>query len=170
MSEKYHIQILFDLLILYQIKHFLCDYPLQTPYMLGKFKAGNKWIKPLIAHAGVHFIGTFCIVVALTPKLAPALAAIDFLIHFFIDRVKASPNLGGKWEAISKAEYPTIAALAKGELALTNTSFVEYQQKKVWANQKLKSNKWFWWALGMDQMAHHLTHYMIIAIVMANLQ
>ena len=32
------------LLVIYQIKHFLCDYPLQGKFMLGKFKGGLEWI------------------------------------------------------------------------------------------------------------------------------
>lgn len=41
------------LVVAFKIKHFVADYPLQTPYMLGKFKA-RGWVRPLAAHAGVH--------------------------------------------------------------------------------------------------------------------
>ena len=27
---------------------------------------------------------------------------------------------------------------------------------------RFKSNTYFWWALGWDQMMHHLTHYVIL--------
>ncbi|QXO12015.1 hypothetical protein pEaSNUABM44_00319 [Erwinia phage pEa_SNUABM_44] len=37
---------------------------------------------------------------------------------------------------------------------------------KVEASRKTDHGKpEFWWYLGLDQMAHHLTHYMIIAIL-----
>ena len=39
------------LAVIYQVKHFLADYPLQTPYMLQKFKE-QDWETPLAAHAG----------------------------------------------------------------------------------------------------------------------
>lgn len=120
------------LLVAYQLKHFLCDFPLQGTYMLGKFKGGTAWIKPLAAHASVHAAATFLIaIVALWSTsyglpIALGLAAADFSVHFVVDRLKASPALGGRWKP---------------------------------------DNKFFWWALGADQMAHHLTHYAIIATI-----
>lgn len=57
-----------------------------------------------------------------------ALSLADFIIHFTVDRIKASPNLGGRFN-------PT--------------------------------QPYFWWALGADQMAHHLTNYLFIAIIMS---
>ena len=123
----------FLLLILFQIKHFICDYPLQTAYMLGK--ANTKgWVLPLAAHAAVHALFTFAItLIAFQPTyfldavvLATVLALLDFVIHFTVDRIKASPNLGGRF----KPTQPQ-----------------------------------FWWALGADQMIHHLTHYLFIFII-----
>jgi hypothetical protein len=113
---------LFVFLILWQVKHFICDYPLQTPYMLGKFKPWPEFIGPLAAHAGVHALGTLCITspffaFASTTELWLAVALIDFGSHFLIDRIKASPKLGGRWKP---------------------------------------SERYFWWALGADHMAHHL--------------
>lgn len=113
------------LLLAYQAKHYLADYPFQTPYMLGKFKGGREWIVPLAAHASVHAAFTLGIGFAATGSYAlPAwLALLDFCVHFTVDRLKASPRLGGRWKPIQRE---------------------------------------FWWALGADQMAHHLTHYFII--------
>ena len=124
---------IFTLLVLFQLKHFICDYPLQTEYMLGKMQA-TGWIQPLAAHAAVHAIGTFIItIIVFNPAyyldavtLAVILAIVDFIVHFMVDRIKASPNLGGRFN-------PT--------------------------------QPYFWWALGADQMAHHLTHYLFIAII-----
>jgi len=122
---------IFTLLIAFQFKHFICDYPLQTSYMLGKMRATN-WVLPLTAHAAVHAIGTFTVSYIFLLNLSYTLDAIlfasilsvtDFVVHFFVDRLKASPNLGGKFN-------PT--------------------------------QPYFWWALGADQMAHHLTHYFLI--------
>lgn len=118
------------LLVIFQIKHFVCDYPLQGQYMLGKMKA-TGWKLPLAAHAGVHAIATFTVAYLFLDLaywldnlvFATVLALADFIIHFTVDRLKASPNLGGRFK-------PT--------------------------------QPYFWWALGADQMAHHLTHYAII--------
>lgn len=115
------------LLVAFQLKHFIADFPLQTPYMLGKFKGGTEWIEPLTAHAGVHALFTFAICLywdfSMPWGMSILLAGLDFLVHFTVDRLKASPKLGGRW----KIDRPQ-----------------------------------FWWALGADRMAHHLTHYFII--------
>ena len=125
---------IFTLLVLFQLKHFVCDYPLQNQYMLGKMQA-TGWIQPLAAHAAVHACVTaiivlwFCILSdqhILAVILTPVLALSDFIIHFTVDRIKASPKLGGRFNP---------------------------------------AQPYFWWALGADQMAHHLTHYLFIAII-----
>lgn len=115
------------LLVLFQIKHFLADFPLQGTYMLGKFKA-KGWVLPLACHTGVHALFTFLIVAVFTHSLKYSLilAALDFTVHFVVDRIKANPNGLGKFK-------PT--------------------------------DKYFWWALGADQMMHHLTHYAIIYFI-----
>ena len=122
---------IFLLLVAFQLKHFIADYPLQTQYMLGKTKA-TGWIKPLAAHAAVHVWFTFLIILFISPDnyLLYLLVLVDFVIHFTVDRIKASPKLGGKFN-------PT--------------------------------QPYFWWALGADQMAHHLTHYVFIYILISNL-
>ena len=90
--------LVFGLLVAYQLKHFLCDFPLQGAYMLGKFKGGTEWIKPLAAHASVHALGTLLISLCVKPNLALSLAALDFTAHFVVDRLKAAPTLGGRWK------------------------------------------------------------------------
>lgn len=111
------------LLVLFQIKHFVCDYLLQGKYMLGKFNK-EGWELPLFCHAAVHFVGTFLIGIFFGIDLAFAVAAMDFGIHFVVDKIKVE--------------------------ASRNT---DYTKPK------------FWWYLGLDQMAHHLTHYAIIAML-----
>lgn len=120
--------LIFTLLVIYQLKHFVCDYPLQTPYMLGKMNQTN-WFFPLLSHASVHAIFTLAIVLVFTQALmlAIAIALYDLITHFVIDRIKANPNLGGRF----KIDQPQ-----------------------------------FWWTLGADQMAHHLVHYSIIALLL----
>lgn len=94
----------FLLLVLFQIKHWIADYPAQTPYMLRKFLGGTEWILPLTAHAGVHALGTFYIAVLITTRLqlSLALAVLDFVVHFTVDRIKASPNMLGKYKPDNK--------------------------------------------------------------------
>ncbi len=82
----------FILLVIFQVKHFICDYPLQVPYMLQK---ANKtgWAYPLFAHASVHALGTFIVVSFWDLKLATILMLADLILHFTVDRIKASPYM-----------------------------------------------------------------------------
>lgn len=120
---------LFALLVAFQVKHFLADFPLQGRYMLGKFKPGWDFVPPLLAHVGVHGSMTFTIACAAHASLALAvgLALGDAAVHFAMDRIKAGPRYLGRW----KPDSP-----------------------------------FFWWALGLDQMVHHLTHYAVIWVLL----
>lgn len=130
---------IFILLVLFQFKHFLADYPLQTEYMLGKFKPGREYILPLLAHSSVHGALTLLICWIFGPLwLASALGLLDMGIHFAVDRLKASPKLFGRFKILAGEEF---------------ASATEKQKRE---------NKYFWWALGFDQTVHHLTHYVII--------
>lgn len=117
--------IIFTLLILYQFKHFIADFPLQGKYMLGKFNDGWSWVLPLIAHCSVHAALTLIISLYIDPKFW-WLAALDFVLHFTMDRIKAWKKLLGRFKP---------------------------------------DQQYFWWSLGFDQMFHHLTHYLIIYIM-----
>ena len=90
---------LFVLLVLYQVKHFVADYPLQGTYMLGKFKK-NGWVLPLAAHCGVHALFTFAIVLSFTldVQLGVYLSIFDFvvvLVGFFFAKLPTGvlPNV-----------------------------------------------------------------------------
>lgn len=130
------------LLVVYQIKHFVCDFPLQGQYMLGKFKPFPESMLPLAAHAAVHGAFTFLIASAFGSSHAFLLALLDFAVHGGIDYVKANPQLGGRFKALTKDTFATATDADK------------------------KSNTYFWWALGADQTLHHLTHYAIIAFIL----
>lgn len=137
---------IFILLIIYQIKHFLCDYPLQTAWMLNKFKSGWDWVLPLLAHSLVHAVFTYTIALAFRPELALSLAIFDLLIHFTMDRIKASPDMLGKYKMLSANEYIEIATSPCYSVG----------------KEALRSNRIYWISLGLDQLVHHLTHYVII--------
>ena len=91
---------LFILLVIFQIKHFLADYPFQNQYMLGKSKK-NGWFFPLLAHALVHGTGTLLIMLFFSPSMW-FIFAVDVIIHFFVDRVKSSPNILNRFKPDNK--------------------------------------------------------------------
>lgn len=121
---------LFALLLAFQAKHFLADYPLQGRYMLGKFTPGWGFVGPLTAHAAVHasFTGMIAAFAGASLTLTLSLAGGDFAAHFIVDRIKAGPRWLGRFKDMKAPA--------------------------------------FWWCLGADQMAHHLTHYAIIYALM----
>lgn len=143
------------MLVIFQLKHFFADYPLQRPWMLGKFKPGVGFVIPLAAHCFVHAALTWAIAMFVKPEIALPLAAFDFGTHFVMDRVKASPKLMGRWKPLSQKEY-IAAAPWKGLVGSVPKAVTDN------ARDMLRGNRLFWDALGFDQMVHHLTHYAII--------
>lgn len=123
------LELIFGLLFLFQVKHFLADFPFQTKYMLGKFK-DKGWFAPLAAHGGVHAALTFAIATPFVGFIVGLfLATLDFVLHVTMDRLKASPSMWGRYKP---------------------------------------DQTQFWNALGFDQMIHHFTHYLIIAVIVTS--
>lgn len=156
------LQYIVALFVVYQLKHFIVDYLLQTPYMLGKFKPGWDFVLPLTAHALMHGSFTFAIAGCVSHHIGVSfcLAIFDFVVHFTMDRIKASPRLLGRFKPVTADDYRMCKALlADPPTGETGPVFV-YR-----AVQQLRSNTLFWYSLGIDQMVHHLTHYAIIWIL-----
>jgi len=75
-------------LALFQAKHFLCDFVLQTAYLYR-----NKGIYGHPAgfiHAGLHALGSLPAILVLTraPGLAAGLVATEFVVHYHVDWLK----------------------------------------------------------------------------------
>ncbi|MHA2280134.1 MAG: DUF3307 domain-containing protein [Promethearchaeota archaeon] len=150
---------IFGLLIFFQVKHFLADYPLQGKFMLKKFSPGWEFFIPLAAHAGVHALFTLALLLFIAPHLW-YLALIDFVIHFVMDRVKAGPKYLGRFKALSGEEY--MQTVRDERFARPPGPTPSWCDDMEEINKKRKHNVYFWWALGFDQMVHHVTHYYII--------
>lgn len=178
------ISTIFLILVLYQVKHFIADYPLQaSKFMLGKFKDDWGFLGPLAAHASVHGAMTFAIAFVFTHALPLAiyLALLDSIIHFAMDRLKAGKKYMGRWKPLSKAEWleqQELVAFAEGEETATHrvgarlkrVSMGEYRGLiRIEAKGKLRGNMLFWWAVGIDQAVHHLTHYLCIWFIIQHL-
>jgi hypothetical protein len=98
------IELVFILLIAFQLKHFIADFPLQFPFMLRKHAAGWDFIWPLSLHCAVHAVMTLVIVLAVKPSLW-YLAVLDFLVHFAMDRIKAGPRFLGRFNDSRRTSY-----------------------------------------------------------------
>ena len=78
---------LFTLLIL---KHFIIDFPAQTPYQwMNKGTYGHPGG---ILHAGLHGFGTVLCFVWWAPFASIILGIMDMLIHYHIDWAKMTIN------------------------------------------------------------------------------
>lgn len=114
---------MFEALFLLFIKHFVCDFPLQTsPWMYR-----NKGIylhMGGIAHALVHGLGTWLVLVFFIGQQALLYALIDMIVHYHIDWAKLNIN----------KHY----------------------------DLRADNSNWFWILLGFDQLAHHITYFMIV--------
>jgi len=166
------------LLVIFQVKHFVADYVLQGKYMLGKFKE-TGWVLPLSAHCFVHASFTLVIggvlsilAILFTASILPlgtilGLAAFDFVAHFIMDRIKASPKLLGRYKSISAEKYNTLVQDVATVKKTGGTHDIEQAEDLLAI--ALKSNRRFWLSLGLDQTVHHLTHYIIIAVLLKDL-
>lgn len=82
------------ILFLFQLKHFITDFPLQSYYeILGRINNNQSWFLPLVVHGALHGLFTVAILlivgVILTGEIliipAIALGIFDAVFHIFVD-------------------------------------------------------------------------------------
>lgn len=94
----------FILLLIFQVKHFIADFPLQFPYMLRKFRPGWDFVLPLTTHCLVHAFITLMICLVVQPQLW-WLSLFDFVAHFVMDRIKSGPRYLGRFKDSTTTAY-----------------------------------------------------------------
>ncbi len=83
---------------LFRLKHFLCDFILQTDWMaLTKGKPGMEGYRALFSHTAIHAAGTLVIVLMFAPSLW-WLGPLDFALHSAIDRLKGYLTYSRGWK------------------------------------------------------------------------
>jgi hypothetical protein len=91
-------ELVIELLFLFGIKHFFADFVWQTPWMLSQ--KGTYGASGGLAHAGMHSLGTFVVLVAVFPwgvwshAAAAMLAVLDGVVHYHIDWAKTNLSRG----------------------------------------------------------------------------
>ncbi len=115
--------LIFELLIVYHVKHFLCDFLFQNSYMLKKSKPGFDFVLPLASHCLVHGGFTLLICLYYAPKLW-WLSLVDFSVHFMIDRIKSGPNYLGRFNDMTKNSFWNILGLDQTAHHLTHLGIV----------------------------------------------
>ena len=73
------------ILVILQIKHFVCDYPLQNSYQL--LNKGTYMHPGGLLHAGLHALFTVPAFLVIAPTLALGLGILagEFVVHYHID-------------------------------------------------------------------------------------
>lgn len=166
------------LCVIAQFKHFVADGLLQGEYMKGKFKP-TGWFLPLFSHCAVHFVFTFTMVLGFSHNalLAAALGSLDLVVHFIMDRIKVHPKLMGRYEALSKDQYKGLMeskVMAKSAFKenfsghpMADIAQDQARKEIIRIDKKFKSNVMFWHCLMLDQLVHHLTDLLVIAILVS---
>ena len=100
---------LFVLLILFQVKHFIADGPLQTKRMVDEKSIYGA--VPGLLHAAIHGVLTGVVIMLVIHGVvfAALLAALDFVVHYHVDYAKENvvkyfgwtPAQGPFWWALS---------------------------------------------------------------------
>lgn len=116
--------LVFILLVVFQFKHFLCDFPLQFSFMI-KRKCSPNWdfFFPLLAHALMHGIFTLITCLLIRPDLW-YLAPLDVVTHFTLDRLKSGPRYLGRFNDHQKASFWSILGFDQALHHVTHMFFV----------------------------------------------
>jgi len=82
-----------------EIKHFVCDYPLQTHYQL--VNKGTYGHPGGILHSGIHALFTIPAFLLITPSLGVGIGIIvgEFLIHYHVDWAKQQIMAHTGWQS-----------------------------------------------------------------------
>lgn len=98
------VQLVLAALLILQIKHFVADFVLQTPYQfLNKGIYGHPGG---IIHAGIHAIGSLLAFFVITPSLRLGLAIFvcELVVHYHIDWLKEGTVKRQQW-VFPQAEF-----------------------------------------------------------------
>lgn len=104
MSFASELQLVFILLLVFQVKHYVADFPLQREYMLQKTLPGWNFFWPLSLHCLVHATLTLIICLVVNPSFW-WLSLVDFTCHFIMDRIKSGPRYLGRFNNRDKAGF-----------------------------------------------------------------
>jgi hypothetical protein len=87
-------------LVVLQIKHFLCDYTLQNSYQL--LNKGTYLHPGGLLHAGLHALFTMAAFLVVVPALTLGLGIVvgEFLVHYHIDWAKEQVIRHAGWTPV----------------------------------------------------------------------
>jgi hypothetical protein len=110
-------------LVLFQIKHYLCDFVLQTQSQVlakGTYGAAGG-----LRHAGLHAIGSIPALYMLThaPLYILVIVVFEFVLHYHVDFTKARIDATRGW-TVADQQYWIVFGLDQFVHQLTYLAFV----------------------------------------------
>ena len=94
------------LVILFNVKHVLGDFVLQSSNMaIGKGKENWEFVSPLSFHCLVHVILSAIVIVLFMDVKYLWFLPTEFVVHFFIDRLKSGPKYGGRFSMTKEPRF-----------------------------------------------------------------
>ena len=98
------VQLVLLALLILQLKHFVADFLLQTPYQF--MNKGTYGHPGGVVHAGIHAIGSLLAFLVITPRLGVGIAIFigEFIAHYHIDWLKENTVRRQKW-VFPQAEF-----------------------------------------------------------------
>src|SRR5258706_15311750 len=92
------------LLILLQVKHFVCDFPLQGPFQYKN--KGTYGHRGGILHAAIHAVGTSaCFDVLGVPMAIAWIVTVEAVVHYHIDWAKMNINARMGWGPLTHERF-----------------------------------------------------------------
>jgi len=93
-----------------QLKHFVCDYPLQFGYQLKN--KGTYGHPGGMAHAAIHALGSTPVFFILPPTLAMTVVIVvgEWLLHYHIDWTKEAIIRSTKWGFADRGYWQVFGA------------------------------------------------------------
>lgn len=94
------------------VKHFICDFMLQT-----KFQYSNKHIfghPGGLLHALIHVLGTMLVGWIVVPDyfvLIALMGCVEGIVHYFIDWAKMNINIQYGWTAVTHSQFWILTGL-----------------------------------------------------------
>ncbi|HVT62569.1 MAG TPA: hypothetical protein VHD33_03685 [Legionellaceae bacterium] len=85
-----------------------------------------------------------------------------------MDRIKAGKKYMGRWKALSASEWVEAKRRSECEWVDIHGDQITDATKPMNAiyRKQIIGNRLFWICLGIDQLIHHLTHYVCIYFIL----
>jgi Protein of unknown function (DUF3307) len=91
------------LLVMLQLKHFVCDFPLQGPYQyLNKGTYGHAGG---LLHCAIHLVGSIFVLCFFMHSPMFLILGVEFVVHYHVDWAKMNINKRMRWTPTTSEQF-----------------------------------------------------------------